>query len=123
MIGGQDEDRKDGPTNIVVANAHEFGLGVPERSFIRLTVDQKATQHRRVIRNVGRQVASLRRTQKEGLEILGQSIVSDMRGTIRAQPGEWDELSDATVDRKGSDKALIDTGQMINSITFQVEGA
>lgn len=55
------------------------------------------------------------------LKLLGEWGVKEVRDLIHGQPSEWPPLQEATIAAKGSDKALIDTGELINSITYKVE--
>lgn len=93
---------------------HASGEGVPERSYIRSTLREK----RDVIRRKMNQVASayfagkLEATQAVGL--LGEFVASAVKAKIRSNIPP--KLKPETVKRKGSSKALIDTGRLLNSI-------
>jgi len=111
--GGQSDT-----TVIDVATKHEFGIGVPKRSFIADWADESEPEARRRLRKAAERIATVGDLDKEinrfGLWAQG-SIVQ--RITSRIDP----PLSQATVDRKGSDVPLVDTGQLKSSITYDVD--
>jgi hypothetical protein len=113
--------REDEETDQVeVAAANEFGTStIPERSFIRSTVDERQADLREVVRAVTREVAAGRRSAREAGGILGQW----MQAAIRQQIVDVDTPPNApeTIERKVSSNPLIDTGQMRQSITYEVE--
>lgn len=100
-----------------IAAIHEFGIGVPERSFLRgyfkesnATVAEAAL---RLLRSRGATPAML--------ETLGTWLVGQIQLRIanRIPP----PLAASTIARKGSDVPLIDTGQLRSSIAYKVEKA
>lgn len=112
------------PTTVAeVASYHEFGRGVPERSFIRSTVDKETSKIRQMQRRLARGVLQRKVTELRALEILGMQIASDIKATIEANVPP--PLAESTKRRRkgGADVshvALIDTGQMKNAVTFDV---
>jgi phage gpG-like protein len=109
----------EGPTNAEVAAIHEFGLGhVPERSFLRVTVEQHREEILRNIRTVGKGLFKSGEELRIGLERFGLWFVSKMQARIRAHISP--ALKQSTIDRKGSSTPLIDSGQLLNSLTYKV---
>lgn len=109
--------------NVGIGTAHEFGLNVPERSFIRATIDKQQGEHRRLVRRLADRVVTGKITQRQALEGFGLKVVSDIKATIVAKIPP--KLTDETLFRKrtaGNPKQtpLIDTGQLINSISHKV---
>jgi len=108
-----------GDTVADIATIHEFGLGVPRRSFIADyvdgNVDEITTQLDRSAARILRGSQMIRELNLIGLFIQGQI---QERISNRIPP----ELAQATIDRKGSSVPLIDTGQLRSSITYEVEG-
>lgn len=106
-----------------IAEFHEFGTsgGVPERSFMRATIDEKREEIRGIQRTLARRVLSNRERlgPKRALSILGLAIESMIKARIRA--GIPPQVKPATLARKRSSIPLIDTGQLIQSITFEVK--
>jgi phage gpG-like protein len=112
--------KDDGPTNAEIAAIHEFGLGnAPERSFLRATVEANKEEIVRNIRTVGKGIFKSNETIKHGLERVGLWFVSKMQARIRAHISP--ALSPKTIAAKGSSTPLIDSGQLLSSITYKVE--
>lgn len=125
-VHGQDKGRTEGEINNVgLAAIHEFGsraANIPERSFIRLTVDTKLPSWERLLGKLGGKIYALEMPIEQALEITGLRMASDMQRTITRQPSGWDPLKPATIARKASEKALIDTRELLRSIKHRVGG-
>lgn len=114
--------REDGADMVVIAAVHEFGspsIGVPERSFIRSGIREERDSLVKLLNVVARSIVGEKMTVDEGLGRLGlwaQTVVRKkiISGTITPP------LAASTIARKGSDKPLIDTGQLVNSITWEI---
>lgn len=121
-VRGEDGARKDGGiSNVEIATIHEFGApeaNIPERSFIRSTVDGHIAVYAKLTKLLARKVYTLKLPLPAALGILGVKVSGDMRRQIRN--GISPELSQETIDRKGSSKPLIDTGQLVQAITSKV---
>lgn len=112
-----------------IANAHEHGLGVPQRSWMRATVEANQTDIMAGLRKAARSV--LNPLSPKGTEIkllgqVGQHIAGLMRQRISS--GIAPALSERYLPRKlakypGATTPLIASGQMIGSIGAEVEGA
>ena len=120
--GNHDESGEDGETLSVadVASFHEFGTeNIPQRSFIRAPIrDNKDTimdVQARALRAVMLGTMNI----KEGLSLVGEAAQADMVNAINAgiEPG----LEASTIAAKGSSTPLIDSGQLKQSIRYQVE--
>lgn len=104
-----------------IAAVHEFGApsaGIPQRSFVRATVDAKAGEIAKVQRAVAAGVLAGRITPEQGLNQIGAKVASFMVGAINA--GLAPPLKEETIARKGSSKPLVDTGQLKSSISWLV---
>jgi hypothetical protein len=104
-----------------IASYHEFGRGVPERSFIRGYVDS----HRQLIDGWIKDAAKklLKRggatTIQKELGKLGLKIEDGMADYIES--ALWlRPLDQRTIDRKRSSTPLIHTGQLVRSISSEV---
>lgn len=120
-ILGAHGSRDDGMTNAGIGTVHEYGapeVGVPERSFIRATMDSKASEYRALAKRLGGMIASKQISIEQALGLFGARAVSDIRRRI--QFGIDPPLAPKTIRRKGSSKPLIDTGQLVNAITWEV---
>jgi hypothetical protein len=121
---------EDGTPVAYVATIHEFGSpeqNIPPRPFMRLTVEDKKAEWSAGIANGMQQTLAGRITADDVLDLVGQAAASDIAKTIRSVPGQWDELSPATLaDRKRRGRGLMplqDSGLLIASIQHQVGDA
>lgn len=108
----------EGLTVLDVATFNEFGLGVPERSFLRAWFDDNRPRAMTILGAVLRTVVSGQRTKEQALELLGARFVAEIQKRI-AQ-GILPPNSEETIKKKGSSVPLIDTGQLRTSITYRV---
>lgn len=117
----EDAGEEEGTTVAQVAAWHEFGTTnddgaevIPERSFIRSTLDNERAGIEGLIKDVTRRVIRNRSRLggRQALEIIGFDIQRRIQATIRAG------IPPPLVVRKGT--PLIDSGQLIQSITFKV---
>ena len=104
-----------------IAAFHEFGTStIPERSFLRSTFYGHAAEGlAKMCAKLSKAILEGKMDETRALGLLGLWAVSEVRKTIRA--GIEPELAPATIAAKGSSLALVDTGQLINSITWVVE--
>lgn len=122
-----------------LAAIHEFGspeAGIPERSFLRATINGKRQQVNAAIEDlVGKEVGALLETPggpteaqadaaaKRALGKLGLKLVAMIRATIRNREtvGPEDQANaPSTIAKKGSTLPLVDTGQLINALDWAV---
>lgn len=98
---------------------HEFGaVTIPERSFIRSTINGQAKDIKKVTRAQYKKVLNGDITTKEGLGVLGAFTAGLIQE--RFTSNDWVPNTDKTQMRKGSSAPLIDTGQLRQSISFKV---
>ena len=109
-------------TILQVATAHEFGLGVPQRSFVRSwSIANKE-------KNIDMTRKAIIRTLKiraEDMQPLKQ-VAAVMKGDMQRRMSDkliTPPLSKITILRKKSDVPLIDTGQLRASIHFATSSA
>lgn len=106
-------------SNVEIAGFHEFGTGtIPQRSFLRATVDAEEGKIKKLQRTISRNMLKRRITEKKGLGLIGTFVTGEIQKRIRG--GIDPKLKPATIRRKGSSKQLIDTGQLVQSITWEV---
>ena len=104
-----------------VAVINEFGApaqNIPERSFIRSTFDEKSEEWTKLSEKLIERIATGDMTVERALGIVGERVKSDIVNkiiTLNTPPNK-----PQTIKRKGSSNPLIDTGQLKNSITYQV---
>lgn len=107
-------------TVVEVATFNEFGTEtIPERSFIRATVDQNFEDYVEKSKTLQNKVVMQELDVKKALSILGEQIQADIVNAINT--GIEPENSPTTIAAKGSSKPLVDSGQLKQSIRYQVE--
>lgn len=111
-----------GVSLVEIAAAHEFGApsaNVPQRSFIRAGILENREELKRILAKLAKGVVQDRIRVDEALQQLGlwgaNAVKRYVTGTNIPPP-----LAVATIRRKGSSKPLVDTGQLVNSITWVV---
>lgn len=126
-----------GPSNIELALIHEFGApsaGIPERSFIRSSFDKHADKYQRLCNVLIRQVYEGTIDERRALGFAGVIMATDMKLGITTGAGIGPANAPATLARKlgkgkwnrrgGKNKtqprALVDTGQLVGSISWEV---
>lgn len=109
---------------VALAAVHEFGspaAGVPKRSFILRTVVQKRAQFARMSKLLTKaMITRAGFTARKALEALGLFGVSAVRDTITQGAGVPPPNEESTKKRKGSERPLVDTGQLVGSIAHEV---
>ena len=108
------EDDSAGLTVGELAEIHEFGLGVPRRSFIAAWADESQDKIATVVVRGGKALASRKITMPQLLEQTGAWAVGSIQDRM-ANGIAPDSLVDGRTIR------LIDTGQLRSSITYQVK--
>lgn len=107
---------------IEVATIHEFGAAganIPERSFIRATIDIHKDEIHTLQKRLAVAFLARKMTEERALKMIGVFV----RGLIqkRIAEGVPPELKPKTIQRKGSSVPLIDTGQLRQSVTYEVD--
>lgn len=112
----------DGETTIAeIAAIHEYGApgaNIPERSFIRRTFNEQKNSLEQMMLRLARLVLSEKADVPQALNQLGAWGAAAVKNTIRKRIPP--PLKQATIDRKGSSTPLVDTGQLLDSITWEV---
>lgn len=114
------EWREDGLSNATIAAAHEFGVSghIPERSFLRSTLHEKKCDVSKLLFRELKSDISQGDFSGRALAIVGEKLSVEVKRKI--QSGISPALDSKTVKRKRSSKPLIDTGNMLQSITYEV---
>jgi len=122
-IGIHDKDSsRDGGDlpNAQIGYIHEWGLGNnPKRSFLRSTADEKRDSWLKLLERAFKKVAHRQMSARTAFELIGNKAAHDV--VMKINSNIPPELSEATKDRKGKSTALIDTGQLKNSIDFEIK--
>lgn len=109
--------------NVAIGTVHEFGsskANIPERSFIRSTVDEKERTYKKLLSKVAGDVIDHKSDGplKPGLNAVGSKVKSDIRSKIRGQIPPPNAPS--TISKKGSSTPLIDSGQLVQALDHEV---
>jgi hypothetical protein len=110
----------DGTSVPTVAAIQEFGSpeqGIPPRPYFRSMVAAKASSWGEA---TGKLLAQNDYDAPRTLGMVGQGIKGQLQQSIRdlTEP----PLAPATVAAKGFDKPLVETGHMLNSVDYEVQG-
>lgn len=123
--GGKPHEKAAGMTIVDIGATHEFGAGnVPERSFLRVTVDEHRAKYQKYLANgYRREILEIAKTGAAGaehraLKRLGLMVEGDIKKRIAA--GIKPPLHPRTIKKKGSSKPLIDTGALRASIASEL---
>ena len=120
-VGGTVYD--DGQTVAQVGAQHEYGAGVPRRSFLRTPFTAKQDDLTAAIAKQFEDVFQRGKKAEQALGLIGTVAVNISKGAFTSRGyGEWPDISAATKEDKGSSQVLIDTGTLRNSITYVVRG-
>lgn len=122
VLQGSESSRKygdGGPATVLdIANYQELGTKtIPPRPFISGWFDKHSHELIPQIKALAAKVAKGELTPEEYLRKLGNLAVGGIQKYMAS--GVPPALSQATIDRKGSSKPLIDTGLLRSSITFR----
>lgn len=110
----------DGTDLAVVAAYNEYGTEhIPSRPFMRESFDQNVGELDKFMQDVGDRIIIRRISALQGLNLVGKK----MKGIIQKKivDGPWVLNTVQTVLRKGSDRPLIDTGRLQQSIGHVVK--
>jgi len=116
-------DHKDSGTSIVAIGAvHEFGIGVPMRSFLRVPIGEHQAEIANVAKLGAKKVVDGTGNIKGTLKAMGEAGVSISKESFSSN--NWAPLKDPTRGRKNKDgdaTPLVDTGTLKRSITYQID--
>ena len=116
--GGDSVEISNVVTVLDAAIWNEFGTEtIPERSFVRAAFDANRSKYEKVTKKLLIKIYKSQMTVERALDILGLILENDIKTMILN--GNFVPLAISTVLRKGSEKPLIDTAQMINSVRFK----
>ncbi len=105
----------DGTSIITVGVVHEFGSpehGIPQRSYLRSTLDSKKSEYKSLLTKLSRKMVTGGLTMATALDTLGLKLQSDVQATIA------DGIDPELKHREGT--PLYDTGHLVQSITYKV---
>lgn len=109
----------DGESVAMVAAANEFGdpgMNRPPRPFFRRMIAGKSPQWGD---DFGKIAQAVNYDASTLFSLMGERIKDQLQGSIRELTDP--ALAQSTIQRKGFDKPLIDTGHMLNSVDYDVK--
>ena len=115
-------NHSEGITVFQIGMIHEFGSpekNIPRRSFIRVPIENNIKEITKLIENNHKLVSENSMSAKVALDRIGLKAQNTIKKSFR--DNDWKPLKRATVKRKGSSRPLIDTGQLVGSISYIVE--
>ena len=126
FLGGEQHPSEGDEQPITIAQVaawNEYGTEtIPERPFMRRTVDTNADKYKRLMGKLLARAMTIRgapaKRARDVFTVVGAQVSSDVVKTIDA--GGFAPNSEATIKRKGSSKPLVDTGVMRASTAFRV---
>jgi hypothetical protein len=99
---------------------NEFGTeDIPERPFMRITMAENKRDYANMMRRGGRRIMQGKTTKGDVLHDLGRQMVDDIQDTIRSSVPPPN--APATVEHKGHDTTLVETGAMHDAVTYVIE--
>jgi len=124
IVGTKASEIREGEelTNAELGLVHEFGSAdgrTPMRSFLRESFDVNREKYVEHAKRLAIAIYEGKIFIRDALEVLGMEAASDMQALIRTSIPPPD--APATVRRKGSSTTLIDSAQLIGSISSAVD--
>lgn len=110
---------KSGVSLVEVAVKNEFGIGVPERSFLRSTFDNNEKQwNRKIARILQKRLFSYGHLRVAAIQI-GRMIQQSVQSTIVVMKSPPN--SARTIANKGANDPLIHTRRLLQNIKYNVD--
>lgn len=106
---------------IDIATFQEFGTAnIPARPFLSSAMDTNQAKIAEAIQQVVTDIIDGKFTAVQGASRLGVFAQTLVKQRIADSPSWAEPLAQSTIDAKGSDKPLVDTAEMLNSVTWTV---
>ena len=106
-----------------LAAVHEYGsmdLHTPERRWIRGTFEKYNDELVQMQKGIAKKLVTTEMTVEQALGLLGTWAVNKVKTHVKKDTITPD-ITQATKKAKGSSRPLIDTGLMVNSVTFRID--
>lgn len=105
-----------------LATAHEFGGGKsPERPFMRRSFDSGVNDLVKLESKLIGKMIDGRIDIKMVMEVIGDEHKNQIMNGVKSRTLGLEANAQVTIDRKGSDTPLVDTGRLINGIQVKVQ--
>lgn len=123
ILGKKASRSDDNITNPQLASIHEYGTSsVPARPFIMPSFHENRDSYMKLLQKGYHDAVLGNRPDAfvRMLRLIGQKMAADIKTRVTAGPHIPPPLSPVTIARKGSSRPLVDTGQMIRSVDYEV---
>ena len=120
---GADQVHDGGLTNVELAVVLHYGTDdghVPARPFLTQTAHEQEKKWERLIAEVGGKIIEGKLSLERGLGLIGQRASADVKNTITKGEGVPPPNAPSTIARKGSSRPLVDSGRVVQSISYDV---
>lgn len=135
LIGPKAEQQHEAGEKLTVVEigaVHEFGIEVPQRSFIGSTVDMHRAAYWTLLQQMAGAIYDQKIDVRRALGIVGQRVMADIRNRMVEGAGIPPPNAPSTIEKKlrsgrwnkgskGAPRTLIDRGQMLAAITYLVQ--
>lgn len=112
-----------GPTVVEVGSYHEYGEGVPVRSFLRVPFKIHKEKISNTLTKLFKQIAEGGKSAENQMELAGVVFQNISKESFETRGyGTWQDITEETKEAKKSSGILIDTGILRGSITYEVCG-
>jgi hypothetical protein len=119
VLAGSGEDAN-GTSYVEIAAFQEFGTStLPERSFVRATFRDNPAEVAKVCERLCKAIVLKGMNVTQALELLGQWAAARVRRTITSNAVRPPDAP-ATIAAKGSSTTLVDTGGLVNAVSYEV---
>ena len=119
--GAGDRHADSEATIVEIAALHEFGEGpIPERSFIRRVIVELEREILTLQAKLTAQVVQGRLTMERALHLVGAFVAGEVKKRIAEGTPIPPPLAPATVKAKGSSRPLVDKGQLVGAVAWEV---
>lgn len=110
-----------------IGKIHEYGApseGIPERSFIRATFREQESALGKITARAAKQFVEGKVSLARALDMMGSWGANQVKRKITSGAGIAPKLKPATIKAKGGKtRPLVDHGQLLNSISWEVVDA
>lgn len=108
-------------TNAEVAAFHEYGTSrIPARPFIAPAFRDNQVKYRNMLAIAAKKTIGRQASFDFFLRLIGAQMAADQKNYVTQGPPIPPPNAPSTIKAKGSSRTLVDTGAMVNSITYRI---
>lgn len=110
-----------GESVVEIGAKHEFGIGVPMRSFLRVPFTIKVNEINEYRNSLINEVFVGALDMPTALSLFGEFVMGISQGSWGSDGySHWKPLATSTIDKKKSDAILVDKGILKSSISYEI---